>query len=616
MYNVSSEIIMFQALKTPFKSKLSLSLSLFLSFYVFQIYSQEIDDDFLKSLPLDAQKKLELANDDEELEDLEVLLNSKSSIEKNEALLEYLSKQVEILKESLDFEYQEDSLKRFGDSFFNDFQSTFMPVNIANLGDDYFIDVGDELRINLFGKVTDQKDVMVSRDGTVTIPSLGKITVAGKTFREVDLLFNAYLKSNAIGIEGAISLSKLRDIQVLVLGYVFQPGIYTLSGGSSILGAIKAAGGVDENGSFREISHIRNGKLLRTFDLYDVFINGLYDSSFQLRSGDSILINPVKKLIPISGGVNRPAIYELIDDENIKHLIRYAGGVSKSSALNNSIYVKKYSDKDAREEMLTISDIPDYKLEFRDQVVVPFYNQEINLAKQVVLKGWVHKPGTYSIRDGDTFEDLIRKAGGMKDGSYSYGISLFREEAKQLENEIMLLEYSKSIDNLVASIGRPGAGDAGSALSILKEGLRSRAPIGRVINNFLLNPSIELSDGDEIVVPKLQKVVYLFGEFNKASNAYYLDDLTVKDYIDIGGGLTKNATEYLVVIDPDGKANIYKHKNLTNLLSMNNIDIYPGSIIYAPKDIGKLTGIQYASSVAPILSSLALSLASLNSINN
>ena len=42
--------------------------------------------------------------------------------------------------------------------------------------------------------------------------------------------------------------------------------------------------------------------------------------------------------------------------------------------------------------------------------------------------------------------------------------------------------------------------------------------------------------------------------------------------------------------------------------------IYPGSIIYAPREIGKLEGIQFTATLAPIVSSLALSLASLNSI--
>ena len=48
----------------------------------------------------------------------------------------------------------------------------------------------------------------------------------------------------------------------------------------------------------------------------------------------------------------------------------------------------------------------------------------------------------------------------------------------------------------------------------------------------------------------------------------------------------------------------------------NDITLYPGSIIYAPRDIGRLSGVQYASTIAPIVSSLAISLASLNSIND
>lgn len=592
-----------------------LSLIFLLAPFSFAVYSQNLDDDFLQGLPLDVQKRLEIGNEEEGDDELDKLLSTKSSIEKNEALLESLSRQLEMLRESLDITNQDSSLKRFGDSFFNDFQSTFMPINIGNMGTDYVVDVGDELVLNLLGKVSKTEKVIVARDGTISIPSLGKITVAGKTFAEVDNLFNTFLKSNALGVEGTISLSKLRDMQVLVLGYVFQPGIYTLSGGSSILGAIKAAGGIAANGSFREISHIRNGKILDTFDLYDLFINGFYKPSLQLRSGDSILINPVKKLIPISGGVNRPAIYELLDNENIEHLINFAGGVSEASIGYNFLYVRQLSDNEGIEKRLSLQDISKYDLKTRDQITIPFYSQEIQSAKQVTIKGWVQRPGSYFIKDGDTFEDLLRMAGGYKTGSYSYGISLFREEAKVLENEIMLLEYQKSVDHLVSVIGRPGAPTT-SALGLLQEGLRARSPIGRVVNNFVLNPTISLSDGDEIVVPKLQKIVYLFGEFHKASNAFYEESFNVKDYIEIGGGLTKNSTGFVVVIDPDGRASLYDYRRFFSLLSWDEVDIHPGSIIYAPKVIGGLSGIQYASTVAPIVSSLALSLASLYSISD
>ena len=47
-----------------------------------------------------------------------------------------------------------------------------------------------------------------------------------------------------------------------------------------------------------------------------------------------------------------------------------------------------------------------------------------------------------------------------------------------------------------------------------------------------------------------------------------------------------------------------------------NKQVLPGSLIYVPQYIGKIEGISLASAVAPIVSSFALSIASLNSINN
>jgi len=122
-----------------------------------------------------------------------------------------------------------------------------------------------------------------------------------------------------------------------------------------------------------------------------------------------------------------------------------------------------------------------------------------------------------------------------------------------------------------------------------------------------------LDHNDRIVVPQLPNVVYMFGDFKNPANIAYKPELTVKDYLEFAGGLKKSAYNELVVIDPDGISHIYK----IGLLQFNsNIDVYPGSIIYAPRDIGKLSGITYAAAVSPILSSLALSLASLNSISN
>lgn len=579
---------------------------------------QEIDEQLLNSLSLDAKNRLELSNEISQDEDLKTLLSAKSSLKKNEALLSYLSRQVELLKASISSEDQDKSgkLKRFGDEFFDEFQSTFMPVNVANLGAEYVVDVGDELVINLYGKSTTQETVIVNRDGSIAIPSVGKLVVAGKTFQKLEELFNSYLESNVLGVQGTISLSKVRDIQVLALGYAYKPGIYTVAGGSSIIGALKAAGGISENGSYRNISHFRNGILIWTYDLYDLLIKGIFDETSLLRSGDAILVNPIEMSIPISGGVNRPAVYEILDDENINDLIYFAGGISDASDGYGYIYINNYNSSGFEQNKINLTSIKNHKLQIRDQVVVPFFLEEIISAKEITIKGWVKKPGKYFLQEDETYAQLLSRAGGYKDGAYQYGISLFRKDAIDRQLEYTSIEYSKSLNYLVSSLARPGISIPSNALEFLKEDTKAKQTFGRIINDFRNNDDLILMDGDEIVVPRLQNVIYLFGEFNKTINAKYDPAHRVSDYIKIGGGLSKNATDQLVIIDPDGSAKIYKISRLSNLISSNDIDIYPGSIIYAPRDIGTLSGIQYASTVAPILSSLALSLASLNSINN
>ena len=105
----------------------------------------------------------------------------------------------------------------------------------------------------------------------------------------------------------------------------------------------------------------------------------------------------------------------------------------------------------------------------------------------------------------------------------------------------------------------------------------------------------------------------MFGDFMNPITATYNPNLSIKDYIKMSGGLKDSANTKLLVIDPDGKTYIF---NANRWAFRDSASLYPGSIIYATRDIGELNGVVYASAVAPILSSVALSLASLNAINN
>lgn len=590
------------------------------------IFSQNLSplaEDFLEGLPPSVREEIEVQNQVEQEEDLEKLFRSDTSVEKNKVILRNLQEQLRALELRLNKDGDQDTvgMKRFGDSFFQTFQSSFMPVNVPNIGSNYIVDVGDVFKFSRSGQKNDTNELMVGRDGTLELPGSGKIQVAGRTLNQVEELVDSLIEATQIGTTHMLSLNKLRDAQIIIVGGVENPGIYTLSGGSNILGGLHVAGGISKSGSFRAIELRRDGNTIATFDLYDLFISGQYDNENTLRSGDTIFVSPVNFQVPIAGGVHNSAIFELTDDETLKDLIDFAGGFNESFYGFNKVLVTRNLSQNRIIESISVDVLDSFKLRPRDSVMVPSYSYKSNDLYKVTIEGRVKRPGTYFVLPGETLSTLVNRAGGYERDAYEYGAALFRQEAINQEERFAQLNYADTLNYIVSSLGKPGINISSDVLGLLAEEVRATNFLGRVITEFNISTlknqpelNIPLQNNDRIVVPSLQKIVYMFGDFKNNLNASYKPEYTIKDYINLVGGLKDSAYSEIIVIDPNGKTQIYS-KNIFSI-GRGDIDIYPGSIIYAPRNISKINGIQYAATVSPIISSVALSLASLNSINN
>lgn len=613
-----------------FKSLLSiiffnaiLLLGLFPVYISSQSLSGEIlSEEFLAGLPASVRDEIEVQNQVNEEIDLQNLFRSETSVDKNKIILQKLKKQILALDKRISADDQKDqtTLNIFGQEFFSTLQSSFMPVNVPNLRGEYIVDVGDSFDLLTTGKISKEFELMVQRDGSLIIPGFGKINVIGKTLDDTEAAVNALIESTSVGVEAYLSLSEVRDVQVLLLGGVESPGIYTLSGGSSILGALNVAGGVSETGSYRKIDLRRQGETIKTIDLYDIFVFGNYTNDLGLSSGDTIYVHPLSYRVPVSGGVNNQAIYEVLPGESAAKVISFASGFSYAFDGFDEILVSRVDLSDKTYLKLQLENLDNFLLKPRDSILVPSFDSVIEPLKVVDISGEVRRPGKYYINEGDTLSSLIERAGGYLDSAYVFGGSLFREDAILKEKLFAQLNYEDTVKYIVSSIGKEGNNINNSALDLLAEELRSQNYSGRIVTNFRMNAlksspekDIILQHNDKILIPPLQKVVYLFGDFRKPANLIFNPAMTAAEYIELAGGLKDSAYEELVIIDPDGNTHIYKKKYV---LFSPDIDIYPGSIIYAPRNIGKLSGIRYASTISPILSSLAISLASLNSISD
>ena len=95
-----------------------------------------------------------------------------------------------------------------------------------------------------------------------------------------------------------------------------------------------------------------------------------------------------------------------------------------------------------------------------------------------------------------------------------------------------------------------------------------------------------------------------------------LQSITINEYINKSGGLTRLASSnYIFIVSPNGETLRVETNGIRRFITQT-YDIYPGSVIYVPRHIGKVDGINLYATLAPIFSSLALSIASLNSIND
>ena len=424
---------------------------LFLSYLLIPllIISQDLDEAYLESLPEDVRNDVLEEMKNREKEESPVYRRPSTMIEKQQALAERLAIARALLDElsqdidETDIEKIEKPKKRFGTSIFNLMQSSFMPINEPNFDGSYILDFGDVIEIQIIGQdksLSKPNQIPIQRDGSLNIPEIGKVFVAGLSLESASSLIKNKISSAYIGTETFISLVNIRDIQVLIAGNANNPGVYTLNGNSNLLHAISMAGGINDLGSYREINVIRDNKIVGSIDLYDIFVLGKPNFGPKLRSGDSIFIKQADTLVNIVSGVNRPHVYELKEDENFSHAINFANDF-KSTANLNYITVQRLEEGKIKVIDINKDDLNSTPIKHRDIVIVREYQYGT-----VTVEGAVNAPGEYSINGETTLKDIIISAGGYTNTAYPFGGFLDNKRTKEINKEAGLDPDEGGID--------------------------------------------------------------------------------------------------------------------------------------------------------------------------
>lgn len=306
--------------------------------------------------------------------------------------------------------------------------TSFSPNQNAPVPNNYVIAPGDVITMQTWGAVNSSLSLNVNSDGTIFIPKVGTINIAGvkssnlSTFlsRKIGKIYRNFSLSSNVG--------KISTIQVTVAGFANQPGTYTLSSLSTLENAVFAVGGPASAGSMRNIELRRNGVTIAHFDLYAALLRG-QANDIHMVAGDVIYFTPLENQVAIYDGIKVPGIYEMRHDETVQDAVDFAGGYSYDNrgesvvveqiSANKQINVFNYSLQTGLRQPVT------------DGEVIHFFTTNNEYDKSIVLIGNVANPTRVAYRPGITIHDVIQNKQMLLTKSYwnSYNFNTYGRDS-------------------------------------------------------------------------------------------------------------------------------------------------------------------------------------------
>jgi protein involved in polysaccharide export with SLBB domain len=502
---------------------------------------------------------------------------------------------------------------------------------------DYLIASGDEIVLTLWGSVDADLRLFVDRSGRITVPRVGAIMVSGVRYADLPAVIARRVAQVFRNFELSVSLGQLRGVRVYVTGFVARPGAYTMNSLSSVAAAVVRAGGPSGSGSFRRISLRRGGAVVAKLDFYDLLLNGDRRGDMLLQAEDVVHIGPIGAQVAAIGSVNRPAIYELVENETVADVLRMAGGTSPVA--NTSQFALERMDERTTTRVVQVPAAEAASRQMQNGDVLRVFNA-VTVAspirrqnKRVRIEGEVFRPGDYILPADSTIADALRTAGGLTPGAFVFGTDFTRESVRLRQQE----NYERALRDLEVEIARAtttqrvSTADEAAALNSrtvatarLLERLRGVRPSGRVVLQIAPDgrelPNLVLEDGDRLLVPPVPTSIGVFGSVFNAGNYLREDNRTLADYLRQAGGPTRGAdaaSTFVIRANGTVVSGLQSKSWLGGTsTSFEQLPALPGDTLFVPEQLDKTTLIQDIKDWTQILSQFSLGVAAFVTLTN
>ncbi len=460
----------------------------------------------------------------------------------------------------------------------------------------YSLGPGDEVIISLWGETEAYTSNIINRDGQIFLKNIGTLNLGGKSVETAkEYIISKYSKvySTLIGDKPKsfldITLGELKSVNVHFVGFVNIPGVHMVHPFSNIITGLTQAGGVNNNGSLRNIQIIRDRKVIGVVDIYNYIIFGKSLGDFRLLDQDIIYVPPRTSTISLSGRVKKPGYYEFLKNESIHDLITISGGIDSKTS-TSLFYFKENNSLVQEAFLLKTSEVSKFLLSDGDSIHVPIKPKKENL---VFIGGQIKNSGKYPYQLNMSLKELIEGTMSLTDLDFMKTVDLsniliIRKNPNGQSPIKIIIDLNK--DNFILKNGdfitisrtlnfqpiesiiitgevvSPGFYPVNN-LTSLKSVLEMA---GGYTNNALIqgievfrdslkigweNSAFLLSEGDSLNVLRKSGLVFIDGEINSPGYVSFKNGDSIKKYIKRAGGYSAFADpKDVFILYPNGTA--------------------------------------------------------------
>jgi protein involved in polysaccharide export with SLBB domain len=408
--------------------------------------------------------------------------------------------------------------KIFGYKLFHNRDLDFNPSLNIPTPQGYILGSGDQLLIDVYGASQESFDVTVTPEGRILIPNVGSIQVGGASIEAATSRLRSSLGRIYSGLLGSnpntfiqVRLGNIRSIKVSMVGELSRPGTYTLPSFASVFNGLFAAGGPNENGSFRNIQVYRDSRLVATVDIYEFLSKGNSQSNITLQDNDVVIVPPVQARVEVIGPVRREGFFEVKPYETLSDLEVYTGGFT-SQAFKDRQTIRRIENNERKVIDVSREDFDTFNPKDGDEILIgETLDRFVN---RVQISGAVIRPGEYALENGVSVKNLIERAQGLKPEAFLNRATLYRT-SEDLTLAAMPLDLKGIMDGTQVDV--------------------------------------KLKNEDLLFIPSrydIQEETYvkISGEVNIPSTYPYATSMTVGDLILQAGGLLQSASNSSIEI--------------------------------------------------------------------